>query len=518
MQSMSTNVNIGFLLIALTALASTMAAETCESLTGLKVPNTTIVASRQVAAGSFTPPPGFQPNPLAGLAAVPASDLPVFCAVTGVIRPAKASEIGFELWMPVSNWNHKFIGVGNGGFGGTIPYSSMTAPLSGGYAVAATDTGHTQDNTPSFALGHPEKWVDFAYRAVHEMTLKAKLIIAAYYGGASRRSYWFGCSQGGRQALSEAQRFPEDYDAIVASAPVIDFTHLTARAVWRGQAIDHPGAVVTPAKLALLHRAVLEACDAQDGLTDGIIDDPRRCDFDPTKLLCKQGDEATCLTAPQVQAVRQFYASVVNPRTKQQIYPGAPLGSELGWGGFGMDPTNRSRGGPGDYFKFVIFQDPNWNYRTFDFDSELARADQIDNGLTKNTNPDLTDFFRRGGKLLQFHGWSDPSPAPQISIQYYESVRDFMGGASKLQSQARLFMIPGMGHCRGGDGPNQFDAIRAIEEWVEAGRAPDRITASHLTDGKVDRTRPLCPYPQVAKYKGTGSTDDAASFVCTLPR
>lgn len=519
MQSMSTNVNIGFFLIALTAFASTMAAATCESLTGLKVPNTTIVASRQVAAGSFTPPTRFQPPPPgAGLTAVPANDLPAFCAVSAVIRPAEDSEIGFELWMPVANWNRKFMGIGNGGFGGMIPYPAMSAPLARGYATASTDTGHpyTGQNTSSFALGHPEKVIDFGYRAVHEMTLKAKLILAAYYGEVPSFSYWYGCSQGGRQGLAEAQRFPADYNGIVVGAPAVHLTHLTAASIWRQRAIDPPGALVPPAKLALLHKAVLEACDAQDGVKDGIIEDPRRCEFDPAKLLCKQGEVATCLTAAQVEAVRQYYAPVVNPRTKQQIYPGLELGSESAWGAWGMNPNNPY--GRGDYFKSAVFQDPNWDYRTFDFDSTMARADQIDNDLTKDTNPDVTALFGRGGKLLQFHGWSDPSIPPQVSIQYYVSVRDFEGGTSKLQTSARLFMIPGMGHCGGGDGPNQFDAIRAIEAWVEMGRAPERITASHLTDGKVDRTRPLCPYPQVAKYKGTGSTDDAASFVCTLPR
>ncbi len=497
-------------------------AQSCMSLTSLKLPNTTIVLAQHVAAGTFTPPRPFPAaGPRGGLPVVAAKDLPEFCRVAGVIKPSKDSEIKFEVWMPTSDWNGKFIGIGNGGFAGSIPYHVMGPPLSRHYATAATDTGHEGTaGDASWALGHPEKVIDYAYRAVHEMTVKSKLIIAAYYGQAPKFSYWSGCSCGGLQGLAEARRFPADFDGIIVGAPAISMTHLQASAVWKKQAIEkNPGALVPPSKLALLHNAVIEACDALDGVKDGILEDPRRCRFDPKKLECKGEDRPDCLTPPQIELVRIFYDPVVNPRTKQQIFPGYMLGSELDWGNAAANGgmVAQSHYGMGEYLRYAVFQDANWSFMNFDFDSGMALADRLDNGLTNNMDPNLRDFFRRGGKLLQYHGWNDPGISPLSSINYYNSVLDFMGSSSKVQDSYRLFMLPGMGHCFGGEGPNTFDPISAIERWVEEGKAPDRIIASGWNNGKIDRTRPLCPYPQVAKYKGTGSTDDAASFVCALP-
>ncbi len=494
------------------------AATSCESLSTLKLRDTTIVVAQLVAAGAFTPPAPFpEAGPRGGLTLALAKDLPEFCRVAAVVKPVKDSEIKFEVWMPASNWNGKFMGIGNGGFTGRINYADMTAPLSRGYATASTDTGHEGGNDPSFALGHPEKVIDFGYRAVHEMTVKAKVIIAVYYGQAPKFSYWNGCSTGGRQGLAEAQRFPGDFNGIAVGAPANFLTHLQASGVWKRQAIDkNPAGLVPPSKLALLHNAVLQTCDARDGVKDGVLEDPRRCDFDPKSLQCKGDDSPECLTGPQVELVRTFYGPVVNPRTKEQIYPGLMRGGELGWSAWHMvAQLTKLIFRPGDYFRYVVFQDVNWDYSTFDFDSGMALADQIDNGVTMAMDPNLGDFFRRGGRLLQYHGWSDPSISPVNSINYYNSVLDFMGGASKVQDSYRLFMVPGMDHCRGGEGPNTFDSIRTLERWVEAGQAPDRIIASHLKDGKAERTRPLCPYPKVAKYKGTGSTDDAANFICS---
>jgi feruloyl esterase len=404
---------------------------------------------------------------------------------------------------------------------GSISYAGMAALLARGYATSSTDTGHEgANNDGSYALGHREKVIDFGYRAVHEMTVKAKLIIAAYYGRVPTFSYWSGCSTGGRQALTEAQRFPADYNGIVAGAPANFLTHLQASSIWKAQAIrNNQGGLIPPYKLPLIHNAIVAACDANDGLKDGLLSDPRLCDFDPKILQCKGDDGPDCLTAAQVAVARAFYIATVNPRTKQQIYPGLALGSELGWSSdVGRMHADITKTQASEYLRYAVFQDPKWDFTTFDFDSAMAQADHIDNGATKATDPNLRDFFQRGGKLLQYHGWSDPSMSPLNSINYYGSVVDFMGGVAHVETSYRLFMVPGMDHCAGGDGPNTFDSIRTIEEWVETGKAPERIVASQMKDGKITRSRPLCPFPQVAVYNGTGGTDDAANFLCAIPK
>jgi feruloyl esterase len=500
-------------------------AATCENLASLFLSETTITMAQTVAAGALTlPTPLPAAGPRGGLTFVSAKDLPEFCRLAAVTKPSNDSEIKFEVWMPASSWNGKFAGLGNGGMAGSISYGSMAAALSRGYAASSTDTGHEgsgQDG--SYALGHREKVIDFGYRAVHEMTVKAKLIIAAYYGRAPKFSYWNGCSTGGRQALAEAQRFPADYEGIVAGAPALFLTHMQAASVWKAQAIrKNPGGLVPPSKLLLIHNAVLAACDARDGVKDGLLEDPRLCDFDPKTLQCKGKDSTDCLTAGQVTVVRAFYGATVNPRTGEPIFPGMVLGSELGWssevGRMYPDPPDTTKTLATAYLRYAVFQNPSWDYMTFDFDSGMALADRIDDGVAKATDPNLRDFFRRGGRLLQYHGWTDPSISPLNSINYYNSVLDFMGSPANVRNSYRLFMAPGMDHCGGGDGPNIFDSIRAIEEWVEAGKAPDRIIASHIRDGKTERTRPLCPYPQIAIYKGTGITDDAANFSCSASK
>jgi feruloyl esterase len=508
-------------LFMIPACGRLMAATTCESLISLKLPDTTMISAQPVAAGAFIPPaPLPTPGPRGGTAIVAANDLPAFCRIVAITKPSKDSAIKFEVWMPAANWNGKFIGVGNGGMAGSISYAYMTGPISRGYATSSTDTGHEgKNNDGSYALGHREKVIDFGYRAVHEMTVNAKLIIAAYYGRGPTFSYWSGCSTGGRQALTEAQLFPSDYNGIVAGAPANFLSHLQASSIWKAQAIrKNPGGLIPPSKLSLIHNAAVMACDARDGLKDGLIDDPRLCDFDPKLLECKGDDTPDCLTGPQVTVARAFYNATVNPRTKEQIYPGLALGSELGWASdAGRMHADITKTQASEYLRYAVFQDANWDFTTFDFDSAMALADRIDDGVTRATDPNLEEFFRRGGKLLQYHGWSDPSISPINSISYYTSVVAFMGGSINVRDSYRLFMIPGMDHCGGGDGPNTFDSIHAIEEWVEAGKAPERIIASQVKDGKVGWTRPLCPFPQIAKYKGTGSTDDAANFACALP-
>ena len=508
-------------LFAISAYVQLIAATPCESLIALKLPNTTITFAQIVSAGAFTPPSPFpSPDSRGGMTIVAAKDLPAFCRVAVITRPSTDSEIKFEVWMPASNWNGKFIGVGNGGMAGSISYASMAAPLSRGYATSSTDTGHEgRNNDGSYALGHREKVIDFGYRAVHEMTVEAKLIIATHYGQAPAFSYWSGCSTGGRQALTEAQRFPADYNGIIAGAPANFLTHLQASSVWKAQAIHkNPGGLIPPSKLPLIHKAVVAACDARDGVKDGLLQDPRLCAFDPKTLECQGEDGPDCLTAAQVAVARTFYGPTVNPRTKVEIYPGLALGSELGWtSDVGRMHADITKTQASEYLRYAVFHDANWDFSTFNFDSAMVLADRIDDGITKATDPNLQAFFRRGGKLLQYHGWSDPSVSPLNSVNYYISVADLVGHQANVSDSYRLFMIPGMDHCSGGDGPNTFDSIHAIEQWVEEKNAPDAVIASELKGGKVTRTRPLCPFPQVAKYKGTGSTDDAASFMCALP-
>jgi feruloyl esterase len=495
--------------IALSGAANATAA-TCESLASLVLPDTTITLAQTVAAGAFTMPAGgFMPSP------VSPKSLPAFCRVAATLRPSKDSDIKIEVWLPAEGWNGKFQGVGNGGWVGAIIYPALMSALQQGYATAGTDTGHSGGPMDgSFALGHPEKVTDFGYRAVHEMTVKAKAIIAAFYLKSPQYSYWNGCSSGGKQGLKEAQRYPEDYDGIIAGAPANYWTHLNASSVWVGAATHKDEAsFIPPAKYRVMHDAAIKTCDEVDGLKDGLIDDPRRCHFDPKVLECPGADAATCLTAPQVEAAKKIYGPATNPRTKEAIFPGLEPGSELGWAllAGGKEPSEIGMA----EFRNIVYHDPNWDWRTFDFDKGVALADKVDQNTITANDPNLKPFFSHGGKLLMYHGWTDPLIAPENSINYYTSVVDKLGGAAKTSSSIRLFMVPGMDHCGGGEGPNSFDSVSVIEQWVEKGNPPAQIIASHLAGGQVDRTRPLCTYPQVARYNGSGSIDEAANFVCT---
>ncbi len=326
---------------------------------------------------------------------------------------------------------------------------------------------------------------------------------------------------GGRGSALEGEApsaHPEDFNGIAAGSPGINWTGRSIQAVWIAQANHKDDAsTIPPAKFAVIHSAALEACDAADGLKDGIIEDPTRCKFDPQVLECKGPDGPACLTAPQVETARRIYASVTNPRTKEEIFPGHEPGSELGWNTMaGPQPMGVAL--QRDLFKFVVFKDPNWDYRTFNFDSDAALTAKADNGVMNALDPNLKAFIAHGGKIVQYHGWSDLADlASESSVRYYNTVLDTLGRASSYGPRYRLFMVPGMAHCGGGEGTSNFDMLTAVEQWVETKKAPDQIPASRVRDGKVDRTRPLCPYPQVAKYKGTGSIDAAANFSCKLP-
>jgi len=491
-------------------------AASCKSLSSLKLPNTTITSSNTVAAGSFTPPtPGGS-----GMAGRPAfmqfETLPSFCRVTATLTSSSDSDIKIEVWMPVSGWNGKLQSVGNGGWAGMISYPALALALEDGYATASTDTGHEGGNA-RFALGHPEKLIDFGYRSVHEMTITAKAIVQAFYGQGPTRSYWNGCSTGGRQGLAEAQLYPADYDGISAGAPANYMTHLQAWSLWVAQAVHKDEAsYIPPEKYPLIHKAALEACDALDGLKDGLIGDPRLCHFDPKVLTCKGEDTSSCLTAAQVEATQKLYSPLKNPRTGEQIFPGFEPGSELLWGGLaGAQPFVISL----DFFKYVVFKNPDWELHALNFDSDIALADKQDHHVLNDIDPNLKEFFSRGGKLLIYHGWSDQLIPPLNSVNYYESVQKLLKvlGAAKAANSMRIFMFPGMAHCGGGEGPNRFDTMGTLTQWVEKGETPTDMIASHFSNNVADRTRPVCPYPQVAAYKGRGSTDDASNFICKAP-
>jgi feruloyl esterase len=497
-------------LLALALAGAPLMAASCESLTSLNLRDTTITSAQSVAAGAFKLPDNPNGRGRAG-APDPYKDLPAFCRVLATLKPSADSDVKMELWLPAADWNQKYEAVGNGGWAGVISYSALADALRLGYATSSTDTGHV-GGSGSFAYQHPEKLIDFGWRSEHEMTVKSKAIVAAFYGDGPRLAYWNGCSTGGRQGLKEAQKFPSDYDGIIAGAPA----NRTALALWVAFAeLKDPASTIPPAKYPVVHQAALAACDSRDGLKDGLIDDPAKCKFDPKTIECKGADGPNCLTAPQVEAARKIYATALNPRTGQKLFPALVPGSELGWAVLG--------GGPEasavilDHFKYVVFKNPAWDWRTFDFDKDIVKSEEPDNLVMNATDPDMKQFFAHNGKLLMYHGWADPNISPLATIQYYKSVVDTMGGDKKASSSVRLFMAPGMGHCGGGEGPNKFDLQQTLDGWVDKGQVPDKMIASHSTAGKVDRTRQLCPYPQVAKYKGSGSIDEAANFACTAP-
>jgi hypothetical protein len=418
--------------------------------------------------------------------------------------------------MPTSGWNGKFVGVGNGVWAGSITYFSMGEPLSMGYATAATDDGH-QGNPldASFLSGHPEKLVDFGHRAPHEMTVAAKAVIDAFYGKAADRSLFVSCSTGGRQGLMEAYRYPSDYDGISSMAPANPMVALMVSSLWTGYAtLKDAASHIPPQKFAAIHKAAVEACDADDGVKDGIISTPRSCRFDPASLQCKGDDQPDCLTTAQVAALRAIYQGPRNARTGKEIYPGFEPGSEtmfplqtMGPEPFAVSTT---------FMKTLVFQDPHWDFRSFDYDKDVSRAMQA--GSTQlDVPPDGLDaFFKGQRKLMLSHGWADGLIPPMSTVNFYTSLRAHLG-AKKAEEDARLFMIPGMGHCAGGDGPFLFDPISTLDQWVATNHAPQRIIVSN-PPGALARTRPLCPWPQQAVYSGTGSTDDEKNFECKAPK
>jgi feruloyl esterase len=494
-----------------------------------------VTAAQTVAAGAFSPPPGLPP----WMAGDPSfyKMLPAFCRVKVTSQPSADSDIKIEVWLPANGWNGKFRGQGNGGFAGQMDYRGLGLAIQQGYATAATDTGHAADGTDaSWALGHPEKIADFAHRAIHEMTVVAKTTAKTFYGDDVKRAYFGNCSNGGRQALMEAQRYPQDYDGILAGAPANYWTHLLASALWDAQATTNaPASYIPSDKVPAIANAVLAACDAKDGVKDGIIGDPRKCGFDAAVLQCKAADSDSCLTAPQVTALKKLYEGAHDSKGKQ-VFPGFVVGGEAGPGGWPLWITGRK---PTDgllfafaygYFANMVYGKKDWDYQKANLDQAVAASDEKFADVLNSVQADMKAFKVHGGKLVIYHGWSDGGISPLSSVNYYENVVAKMGKAES-DTFLRLYMVPGMQHCAGGPGPDDFgefgvsqvkdarhDVFVALENWVEKGTAPDALIASKHEGmgpmGKVTMTRPLCRYPQVAKYKGTGDTNDAANFAC----
>jgi feruloyl esterase len=445
---------------------------------------------------------------------VPVSDeLPEYCSVFGTVSPA----VTFEVRLPTT-WNGKLYFAGNGGFAGNIEDTSFG--LVRGYATASTDTGHEADFLDaSWALNNRPAEQDYGYRAVHVTTLAAKILIASYYGQGPRLSYFDGCSKGGQQAMREAEQYPGDFNGIAAGAPALDFTGFMVAANWYMQAV-HATAFSTdvpPEKIPMIDDNVLAVCDAVDGLVDGLIDDPRRCPFDPETLRCRHGDGPDCLTPRQVKALKKIYAGPTDSRGFS-LFPGLSVGVDLAENNNAPDYTSSLFILQDQFFRYLAFRvdDPNFDWTTFNFDSDPPPMRFMANILNADST-DLSKFHEAGGKLLLYHGWSDPLIAPMRTIDYYEDVQRRLGVKTTRQF-VRLFLEPGMSHCGNGTGPNSFDYFSALEGWVERGVSPESMVAFQLDDnGNVLRSRPLCAYPRVARYKGHGSVDDAANFRCVEP-
>jgi len=474
----------------------------------------------------LTVPPGTTLTSAVQVAATPT--VPAFCRVRGTISPEPGSLTNFLVNLPQA-WNGRFVMLGDGGHDGTVSTSTQRIPE--GYATANSDSGHTAVPGPlqaAFAYNNRIAEIDYGYRSVHLTTVAAKSIIQSYYGQPIAYAYFDGCSTGGRQALMEAQRFPDDFDGIAGGDPAYFLTGLAMEQNWSMQQLFKDNFANNIAgKDGLIYDAVLQACDVLDGLADGLIDDPRRCTFDPASLTCQAGqDPATCLTPGQVGAVQRIYDGPSN--SSGLIYQGKPRSSEWSWASLiiprpGPPPAGNNNfpaqgGFVFDFMNYLFFEHdpgPSFNWLDFDFETDAAQGAFMAQILDA-TNPDLSAFRGRGGKFILYHGWADGLIPPFGTVSYYEQVVDRVGSLKETQEFIRLFMVPGMGHCTGGPGPNVWDKLPALVDWVEHGVAPASIVASHSTGSVIDRTRPLCPYPQVARYQGTGSIDDAASFACEL--
>jgi feruloyl esterase len=488
-------------LLAAAGLAAPVSAQTqdCAALARLRLPSVRITTAEVIPGGTNW---AFPPSPFNIFMGFNAATDRRFCRVVGVIE----RDIRFELWLP-PEWNGRFLGVGNGGYTGAINYPALSLGLARGFASASTDTGH---QTPtgffddSWVAGHPDRVENFGHRAHHLLADRAKRIVRAFYGRPAEFAYYDGCSSGGWQGLTEAQRYPADYDGIVAGAPANNFIRLQTRAFWLDSlARANPAGNLGAPEIGLLNAAVLAQCDPEDGVRDGIMSDPRHCGFDPGSLLCRPGQSGSCLSQPQVDRARMVYG----PRSTSgglALYPG---------NAWGVPPIVTIPGLQLQeplLMRMIPATERRWTPQSFDPDRDVPPLEARYGASLGAWNTDLRPFAARGGKLIVYHGWTDPLLSPWNSIAYWEAVNTRMG-AQSVPGFYRLFMAPGVDHCRGGAGPDRFDALGAVMAWREHGQAPERLIASAANGA---RTRPLCPYPQVARYSGAGSTDDAASFQC----
>jgi Tannase and feruloyl esterase len=508
----------------LLATSAPLFAADCPSLKNLNLPNTTITLAETITTGTVAPDDG---PPLHGL--------PAFCRVAGELHPTSDSRIRFEVWLPTDTWNGRLLGTGNGGFAGSMWPQELASYLKRGFAVSGTDAGHDAEGTDaSWAFGHPEKIKDFGWRAIHLTAQTAKQITDAFYGKPADKSYFDSCSDGGREALMEAQRFPDDYDGILAGAPANAWSTMLAAGAGAMQTLmDNPSAYIPDRKLAFLQHASLAACDALDGVRDHVIGDPSKCHFDPQTLLCKGDDASDCLTQPQIDAVKVFYSG-----TKDQhgavIFPGFTMGDETSWKEWliGEDPGSALGARfVRNYFRYMVTGDPKTNVLSASVDDLLRQSREKEAANLDATNPDLSRFAGHGGKLILYHGWNDPAISPYNTVAYFESVEKHMG-ADKVDTFARLYMIPGMEHCSNGPGASAFGQFGmesaaspkyglfdSLQNWVEKGAPDATVIATKYKQGnngamETDFTRPLCAWPKVAHYTGNGDPSDAASFTC----
>lgn len=515
----------------------------CERLASLSLANTTITLAQVTNAGAFVVPvnpagrggggssalagtiglvpdvPGRVTANTAGLGLgynggrgiPPFSTLPAFCRVVATLKPSPSSDVRMEMWLPIAGWNGHFRGTSPNGLGGVINYNAMGVGLIDGFAVASTDTGHQGGDTAW--MQDPEKVTDFAGRAMHGTTVAGKALTAAYYGAGPRYSYMIECGGGSAAALHEVQKFPADYNGVVVGGHAAHLTRQIFGQLWLWAAAHPNGEAILPAaKLTVIHDAVLARCDRLDGVPDGLLENPRRCTFDPKEIACRAGDEPNCLTPPQVEAVRKIYAGPTNPRTNEPVWPPLYRGSELDWRFFTDTPG--PIGIATSTLRDAILKDPAWDYRTaLDFDRDVALADRSDIARANASNPDISAYTQRGGKLILSGGWNNALVPAGAVLDYYNRVEAGIG-RDETRRAVRLYMVPGMIECNGGPGTDTFDLLGVMRRWVERGEAPTEVIASRVEHGKVVRTRPLCPYPQEATYRGTGSTDNAANFVC----
>ncbi|QGY32781.1 tannase/feruloyl esterase family alpha/beta hydrolase [Pantoea cypripedii] len=490
----------------------------CDNLVKQAFPGMEILSAEIVKKGQFKIPDG--PGPMAllekitGINAAGQTTLatnPDFCRVSVLQRPTADSEIKMEVWLPLRNWNGKFMGTGNFSWGGYFMYPVMLSGLEKGYATASTDNGHDEGNPAQkggrFILGHPEKFTDYAWRAHHLMARDAKTIIKAFFGQAPERSYWIGCSLGGIEGLIEAKNFPEDYDGMVVGAPPNPLLNFNAAQLWPMWLVNkHPEMNLTRQQLERVHQAVLKQCASPVGQKQGFVEEPDKCGFEPKQLMCKPGEKGDCLTAPQVSLMEAIYRGPTDPQTGERIFQGPAKGSELEIDDYLRQPHQTAL----DLFRYAVYQNPQWDWKNFDWHKDIVNAKNVLNGrLGVDTN--LKPFFKRGGKILMFIGWND-FHNPQDAVAYYNGLIEHSG--KQVNDYLRLFINPGMAHCHSGDGCDTFNKIDALNDWFEHDKAPVQITALRVVEGKVVRSRPLCAYPQKSRYLGKGDINLASSFSC----